>query len=182
MRLSVYLIDGSGSMWPAWFTAFSTLFRELKELKTPALLLAFQQNEVADKGVVKRGEYAALINIAEFMKQKSLVVIKRAPTPEELGFEFKGWTPLLESIILTMTLVASRFKSQATIHVFTDNRDSMAPKQDYAKKYNANAIIDLKQKYGIRLVAHLMGDPLIKYLDIYDEVKLEVNPSLLRLI
>jgi len=185
MQLNVYLIDGSGSMRIAWFAAFDALFRELKVLKTPALLLAFQQKEIATRNAVAHGEYAAIINIAEFVRQKSLVVLRRAPQPEEVGFWFMGQTPLLESIVLTMKLVVDRFRKLkgATIHLFTDNRDSMVLKYpEYAKKYNNNTINDLKKKYGFKIVAHLMGDPLLKYLEAYDEVRLEINPSLLRLI
>jgi len=184
MKLAVYLIDGSGSMKVAWFAAFDTLFRELKKLSTPALLLAFQQNEVANKAIVAQGEYAALVNIADLMRQKSIVIVKKAPTPEEVGFEFRGQTPLLEAIILVMDLVAKRFsKVETTLHIFTDNRDSLVLKYaDYARKYNNDKIAELKRKYGIKLVAHLMGDALLKHLDIYDETRLEVNPNLLRLI
>jgi len=181
-EVETLLIDASGSMNVAWYDAFSVLYEVLRNTYTAVVLLAFKHVDSAGNlPIVTKGKYAAIINVAELLKRRGNVIeVKRAPSPQDVGMHFSGYTPLNEALILTMRLISQRFENPARIHVFTDNRDSIVAKDpEYAREFNDDRIIEVKRETKSRIIAHLVGDYLLKYTSKYDEVIIPRRPDLL---
>jgi len=177
--LRVLLVDGSGSMQPAWDAAWATVF-DLARSSTAFAILVFKEALSASDiltvhDVERQAGRSPVIDLVSLkLIDYGLVLsavggrrLRRRPDPL---ITFSGRTPLNDAIAATLKLFERRYK-RATIpyevYVVSDNRDTAS------RFYTLDRLKDLKSSVrGLRrLVLVPVGSALLRYLDIYDEVQ-----------
>jgi len=173
---AIFLVDGSGSMAPAWFEAWGRLFQKAKEQPHGFSMLLFKQPRYltpaeADAVVDTDNRHYAIVDVAAVVRAGGLVRLKRAPSPQELGITFRGRTPLLAAIKLARANYPS---ADLTVYVVSDNRDSMILRDGAINTgygYSDADVVAAKMAHRVRLVLVPVGQVLRRYLEKYDAVE-----------
>lgn len=192
MKVNTILIDGSGSMSPAWYTAWDAVFRTISEnlesafyillFKTPRALTEAERSAV----VASDEKFYAIIDVARMLEQHGIVEIDRAPDPATLGIRFSGYTPLLAAITESLRLIRSEIAPEAVLDVYvvSDNRDSLILREpEY--HWRDSDVVEAKREARARLVLIPVGNALFKYTSKYDSVEArdrDVTSTLLDII
>ena len=173
--LTVFLIDGSGSMRPAWDKAWSLLFDMVKEQPGAFTVIVFKKTlnmtDLSNIGTVEgaiikpEGKGLYLIDYGKVIAEKSGNKLKRIPPPI---VTFSGWTPLNDAIVETIKLMESRYnrtKVPYKIVVVSDNRDSRSVATE-------TDVVNVKRTAkGLKKLDIVpVGEFLNKYLAPYDEI------------
>jgi len=175
--LNIFLIDGSGSMRPAWDVAWEALFRSAKESDGAFGILMFKSTLnyhdlmnlryfSTKYPIVYEDSHLIIINIAAMIGNRLKSSIIEPP------LTFSGRTPLVDAILSMIRIAERRFERTGVpyeITVISDNRDSSSFIKD------DSIVIEMKRKaQGMRgLYLIPIGDLNTKYLDKYDKV---LNP------
>ena len=164
--LYVILVDASGSMEPAWDTAWSIVFDVARGAPASFLILAFKSRAVDNVPLrcVHRYRGAIIYDIGCVLAERGVQRLRRRPEPGDVGIHFSSRTPINDAIVYAMQAVEKRGVPYE-VHVISDNRDtaSESTMEDVLAERSKAAHLQ-------RIVLHCVGSCLRKYLDIYDEV------------
>jgi len=164
--LYVILVDASGSMEPAWDTAWNIVFDLARRAPASFIILAFKARRVDNvpDDCVHDYRSAVVYDVGCVMAMRGIQRLKSKPNPGDVGLRFSTRTPLNDAIVYTITALERRGVPYE-IHIVSDNRDTaseLTMEDVLAEKTRAKRLA--------RIVLHCVGNCLRKYLDIYDEV------------
>ncbi len=175
--LHVFLVDGSGSMRPAWDAAWSHLFEEARSIDQSFAILVFKQllnlTDLATIGRVRAAGRDPVIidttNLKVVNYGDVLVTterkLRRVPHPL---ITFSHRTPLNDAIIAVLELVDARYRRTGVRYILTVVSDN----RDYGSTAKWNHVVSAKEQAEglekLRIIA--VGDFLNRYLEPYDEV------------
>jgi len=183
----IFLVDGSGSMEPAWDAAWRKLFEYVHTNPVGSyVLLAFKwqdlpgvSQELANHVVARYGN-AVVLSVSRYLAEKAAKTgqfyIRRTPTPDEVGLAFRGKTPLNDAIIAVLDLL-DRFDTYVPcrIVVVSDNRDN------WSQARMRDVMMTKRRCRWLKSLEWLpVGDVLLRYLDIYDNATEAVNQIAMR--
>ena len=174
-KVTLLLIDTSGSMAPAWDEAWEVVFTKAKE-SSPFLLLGFKDpryhHEYRDVAL-KYPEYPELmlIDIGKLLRVSgtNVVRLRRRPTPTDVGLRFCGRTPLNAAIHAVLTKIVAVRPWYVDIYVVSDNRDTSSHQH-----ITEDMIETAKRQLGPsklgRLTLIAVGTPSLTHTLVYDEI------------
>lgn len=169
--LKVILLDASGSMEPAWDTAWNVIFNTIR--KASFILLAFKARYVdsVPTECVHTCDAAVVYDIGCVLAKHGMLRLKRKPSPSDIGIRFSTRTPLNDAIIFAIYTLEKRGVPYELI-VVSDNRDT-------ASIHSMKDVVDARSKarHLRSIILYCVGSCLRKYLDPYDSVHVVASTS-----